>query len=63
MGKRSWLLCGRGLLKENPEKEKGSVRKHMEESGLEIHAQGQSFWMDRKIPTPPEVRAKLRTRP
>ena len=62
MGKRSWILCGRGLLKENAEKEKGSVRKHREESGLGIHAQGQSFWMDRKISTPSGVRAKPSTR-
>ena len=60
--KRSRLFCGRGLLEKNAEKEKSSVRKHGEESGLEIHAQGQSCRINRETSAPPGVEAKPSTR-
>ena len=57
-----WLFCGRGLLEKNAEKEKSSIRKHREESGLEIHAQGQSCRINHETPASRGVEAKPRTR-
>jgi len=63
MVKRSWLLCGRGLLPKNAEQEKSSVQRHRGESGLEIHPQGQSCRRNPGIPVPPGVEAKSKTSP